>query len=65
MTGNRVYDQPSTVEAHEGWVIVDGPNGVAITLTPEAAEETSNRLLCSAAEAAGQRRLKGGGHDGE
>jgi hypothetical protein len=40
-------------------VNVDGPDGVDVGLTPEAALETSNRLLDGATEAAGQR------HQGE
>lgn len=51
----KVYAEPSTVGAETGAVTVDGPDGVAVTLTPEAALETSQRLLDEAAEAAGQR----------
>lgn len=55
----RIYDEPSTVTAEEGTVIIDGPDGMALTITPEAAQETSHRLLEAAAEAAGQRRFSG------
>ncbi|MBU0644934.1 MAG: hypothetical protein KKA78_17265 [Alphaproteobacteria bacterium] len=41
----KPYDQPSDVAAEEGEVIVDGPDGVAVSLTPEAAVETSHRML--------------------
>ena len=51
----RVYDEPSHVAAEEGEVIVDGPDGVAVSLTPEAAAETSERLMEGAVEAHGQR----------
>jgi len=51
----QVYDEPSKVTAEEGEVLVDGPDGVAVALTPEAAAETSDRLLAGAAEGAGQR----------
>jgi hypothetical protein len=54
-----VYDEPSKVCAKDGLLIVDGPDGVAVTVTPEAAVETSQRLLEKETEAAGQRRLKG------
>jgi hypothetical protein len=37
--------EPSQVVAEDGQVIVDGPDGVAVTLTPDAAEETARRLL--------------------
>jgi hypothetical protein len=55
---DKVYTEPSKVEAKGGNVIVDGPDGVAVRLTPEAAVETSDRLLWGAAEAQGQRVAK-------
>lgn len=51
----QTYDTPSDVAAEQGEVIVDGPDGVAVSLTPEAAAETSDRLLHAANHAAGQR----------
>lgn len=51
---DKLHDEASTVTAEEGEVLVDGPDGVAISLTPEAAAETSDRLLHGAAEAQGQ-----------
>jgi len=57
------YDEPSEVTAEEGEVLVNGPDGVAVSLTPEAADETSQRLLYAAAEAKGQqvgRRARSG-----
>lgn len=45
------YAEPSDVTAENGKVFVEGPNGVAVTLTPDAAEETGRRLLSIAAEA--------------
>jgi hypothetical protein len=53
MTG-KAYDTPSKVTAEEGEVMVDGPDGVAFSFTPEAAAETSDRLLENAAIARGQ-----------
>jgi hypothetical protein len=52
-----VYAEPSKVEAVEGQVEVDGPDAVDVALTPEAAEETSERLLSQSLKARGQRRL--------
>ena len=40
----RIHDEPSEVSAAEGTVVVDGPDGVAVTLTPDAAAETASRL---------------------
>ena len=57
-----IYDQPSDVKAIDGLVEVDGPDAVDVTLTPEAAEETSDRLLHQAFKARGQTRLRGGVH---
>ena len=51
---NAAHDTPSEVNAEEGEVLVDGPDGVAVSFTPEAAAETSDRLLTGAAKARGQ-----------
>ena len=55
MQHEHAYDEPSQVEAEEGDVVVDGPDGVAVSLTPEAAIETSERLLYAGLKAQGQR----------
>ena len=54
----EVYDQPSEVSAVDGCVTLEGPDAVDVAMTPEAAEETSDRLAEHAAKAAGQRRLR-------
>ena len=51
---NKLHDEPSEVQADEGEVLVDGPNGVSVSLTPEAALETSDRLVEGAIKAKGQ-----------
>jgi hypothetical protein len=50
----KVQEEPSQVHAVEGAVVVDGPDGVAYSMTPEAATRTSARLLTEAARARGQ-----------
>ena len=47
----KVYDEPSDVVAEAGVVVVDGPDGVAVTLTPASATETGRRLQAKADEA--------------
>ncbi|MEO5613143.1 MAG: hypothetical protein ABIT68_10445 [Sphingomicrobium sp.] len=58
MPSNKIYEQPSTVTAKEGEVVVKGPDAVDVVLTPEAAEETSDRLLEGAMKARGQQLMK-------
>jgi hypothetical protein len=58
MTKEPIYSEPSEVNAVEGAVEVDGPDAVDVALSPEAAEETSERLLAEAFKARGQRRMK-------
>ena len=55
---DKVHDEASRVDAEDGAVAVDGPDGVAVRMTPDAASETSDRLLRGAIEARGQQLLK-------
>ncbi len=54
----ELFDEPTEVSATEGEVVLDGPDGVNVKLTPEAARETSNRLWDGAAKAMSQRAAK-------
>lgn len=59
MTDDRAHalppeDQPGTTSVEEGIVILDGPDGVAVAMTPAAARETGRRLLAAADEADGR-----------
>lgn len=56
----KVHDTPSEVSADEREVLVDGPGGAISSMTPDAAAETSDRMLAGAAEAQGQRTLAEG-----
>lgn len=58
MESNAPHAQPSTVTAEEGEVQVDGPDGVATAMTPDAAEETARRLTRAAQQARGQAELQ-------
>jgi hypothetical protein len=51
MESVRTHSEPSEVNAEQGQVIVEGPNAVAVTLTPDAAEETGRRMIEAASEA--------------
>jgi hypothetical protein len=53
MTDKTVYDEASDVDAEEGTVVVVGPDSVDVRLTPDAAEETSERLNTGAMKARG------------
>lgn len=56
MSSVAVFSEPSEVSIEQGEVIVEGPDGVAVTFTPDAAEETARRLAEAAAEARRQKR---------
>jgi membrane peptidoglycan carboxypeptidase len=57
MPNKKIYHEPSSVTAEDGDVLVEGPDDVDVALSPEAAEETSNRLLENSMKARGQRHL--------
>ena len=59
MAKDKTYDEPSVVTAEDGDVSLDGPDGVDVKMTPDAAIETSDRMLAEAARAQGQRIRKG------
>jgi hypothetical protein len=55
MPSTEVYREASDVFVEDGSVIVEGPDGVAVTWSPDAAEETARRLHAAAATARAQR----------
>jgi hypothetical protein len=57
MDDGKIHSKPSEVETAAGEVLVSGPDGVAVSLTPEAAIETGVRLIDGGAEAHGRDRL--------
>jgi len=48
-------EDPGVANAEQGQVVLDGPDGVAVTMTPDAATETGQSLI-AAAEAARRQR---------
>ncbi len=65
MGDDKLYDQATTVTARAGEVILDGPDGVDLKVTPEAAEQTAENLLEESVKARGQRRMKDNPHQSE
>ncbi len=55
LTSKPAFSDPTKVTAEEGEVVLDGPDGVGLSMTPGAAEETSRRLKAGAEEARAQR----------
>lgn len=55
MQDDRIYDEPTDVDAEDGNVVLKGPDAVDVRMTPDAAEETSERLNTGAMKARGQR----------
>jgi hypothetical protein len=60
MSDKEIYNEPSEVRADDGVVKVKGPDAVDVQLTPDAADETSDRLLYGALKARGQEVSKKG-----
>lgn len=54
MPNSEVHEEPCEVAAEDGLVLIRVSDSVDVRLTPEAAEETSNRLLEAAMKARGQ-----------
>ena len=59
MAGEELYGEASNVTAKHGDVVVKGPDSVDVKMTPEAAEETADKLIKGAMEAQGQRHFDG------
>lgn len=54
MPSKTIYDESGKVSAEDGVVHLDGPDAVDVRLTPDAAEEISDRLLNGVLKARGQ-----------
>ena len=48
---SQLQTRPGIAVAEQGVVILDGPDGVAVTITPEAAAATGASLMVAAATA--------------
>ena len=49
--GHHPEVKPGSVSVEHGQVMLDGPDGVAVAMTPEAALETGRRLIAAAERA--------------
>ncbi|WP_294237602.1 hypothetical protein [uncultured Sphingomonas sp.] len=47
----QVHDEAGLATAEQGIVMLDGPNGVAVSMTPSAARRTGEGLVAAAREA--------------
>lgn len=52
--GREPHADAGIATAEAGVVLLDGPDGVAIAMTPDAAETTGHSLIAAAGEARGQ-----------
>lgn len=48
------HDTPTEATAENGEVLLDGPDGLATSMTPEAARKSAAAINAAADEAAGQ-----------
>lgn len=48
MTGDHPETEPGVANVEQGQVILDGPDGIALAMTPAAAAETGRRLIAAA-----------------
>ena len=53
-SAHKAYDTPTEVDAVDGEVTLSGPDGIGVSMTPEAAEATAARLLAGARKAKAQ-----------
>ncbi len=54
MNSTVAHGQPGQASAERGQVLLDGPDGVAVALTPDAAEATGQALILAARQARAQ-----------
>ncbi|MES2988581.1 MAG: hypothetical protein V4808_11800 [Pseudomonadota bacterium] len=55
ITPNQPESESGTATAEDGIVMLDGPDGVAVSMTAEAADATGRALIAAAEAAIAQR----------
>ncbi|WNO53246.1 hypothetical protein [Stakelama saccharophila] len=58
MSPRKPSDRPIAARAEEGEVLIDGPDGVVASFTPDAARQSAKRLKIAADQAEAQLRAK-------
>jgi hypothetical protein len=51
MPSHKAYDTPVKTTAIDGEVVLEGPDGIGLSMTPDAAEESAERLRAASAAA--------------
>jgi hypothetical protein len=54
----ELHSIPTEVAVEDGKVLLDGPGGIDLVMTPDAAIVTGERLIDGGLRAAGQERFK-------
>jgi hypothetical protein len=56
---NKPHDEPTVATAEDGMVMLDGPDGLATSLTAKAAAKTGDRIVKAAKKAKKQNKRSG------
>lgn len=56
MVDRSPHNVPTKATAEQGEVMLDGPDGLALSLTPDAARQSADRIAHAAREAGNQTR---------
>ena len=59
----KPFDDPGRASVEEGYVLLDGPDGLAVAMTPAAAARTAESLLAAVEQARGMTALPSGPRD--
>jgi hypothetical protein len=51
MSGRKPHDKPTKATAESGEVMLDGPDGFALSMTPDAAKQSATAIAAAARKA--------------
>lgn len=60
----KAYDEPTKATPIEGEVVLNGPDGVDVSITPDAADESARRMQSAAKVARSQSPEDSEGEEG-